>query len=106
MDLIHKLITHLLALKKTELIWLVIGFSGQFIFFLRFVVQWIASEKAKKSIVPESFWYLSLVGSAIVFTYAVYRKDPVFILAFSLNIFIYVRNLMLIKNHKLKKSEN
>jgi lipid-A-disaccharide synthase-like uncharacterized protein len=103
MTLIQNLITHLTSLQKTELIWLFIGFVGQFVFFLRFVVQWLASEKAKKSIIPESFWYLSLVGSAVVFSYAVYRKDPVFILAFSLNIFIYVRNLMLIKNHKAEE---
>lgn len=103
MDLIQKLLTHLFSLRKIELIWLFIGFVGQFVFFLRFIVQWLASEKAKKSIIPESFWYLSLVGSAIVFSYAVYRKDPVFILAFSLNIFIYIRNLVLIKNHKAEE---
>lgn len=87
-------------MSRIELLWVGIGFVGQFIFFMRFMVQWIASEKAKKSVIPVSFWYLSLSGSIIILSYAIYRKDPVFILAFSLNMLIYVRNLVLIKNEK------
>jgi lipid-A-disaccharide synthase-like uncharacterized protein len=77
--------------------WLVIGFVGQIMFGMRFFVQWIASEKAKKSVIPIAFWYLSICGSAILLVYAVHRKDPVFILGQSTGFFIYLRNLYLIK---------
>ncbi|MGC9453495.1 MAG: lipid-A-disaccharide synthase N-terminal domain-containing protein [Phycisphaerae bacterium] len=76
--------------------WLIVGFVGQFIFGLRFVVQWIATERARRSVVPVAFWYLSLVGTVITLTYAIYRLDPVFIASFSLNMVIYVRNLYFI----------
>ena len=77
-------------------IWYVVGFVGQFIFMMRFVVQWIATERKKQVVVPLAFWYLSLVGSLITIVYAVYRKDPVFTAAFCLNILIYMRNLYFI----------
>ena len=76
--------------------WYLVGFVGQFIFMMRFVVQWIASERKKQSVVPLAFWYLSLVGSLITIVYAVYRRDPVFTASFCLNIVIYIRNLHLI----------
>ena len=76
--------------------WYLVGFVGQFVFMMRFVVQWIASERKKKSVVPVAFWYLSLVGSLITIVYAVYRRDPVFTAAFCLNILIYIRNLYFI----------
>ncbi len=63
-----------------EKFWIALGFLGQVMFTMRFVVQWIASEKAKKSIVPNTFWLFSILGSSMLFIYAVYRKDPVFIL--------------------------
>ena len=62
-----------------ETIWLAIGFLGQGLFFGRWVVQWIASEKKAESQVPISFWYMSLIGGLITLAYAIYRKDPVFI---------------------------
>jgi len=77
-------------------IWYVVGFVGQFIFMMRFVVQWIATERKKQVVVPLAFWYLSLVGSLITIIYAVYRRDPVFTAAFCLNILIYMRNLYFI----------
>jgi len=77
-------------------LWILIGLLGQFIFFMRFVVQWIATERAKRSVVPVAFWYLSLAGTVITLTYAIYRRDPVFIPAFSLNMLIYFRNLYFI----------
>ena len=73
--------------------WFVVGFGGQVIFFLRFVVQWWASEKAKRTVVPMAFWYLSISGTLLVLSYALWRLDPLFILAYSLNVAIYVRNL-------------
>ena len=85
-----------------ETIWLIIGFMGQIFFSMRFVVQWIVSEKHKKSIIPIAFWYFSMLGVLTLLAYAIYRKDPVFILGQSLGIFIYSRNLYLI--YKEKKS--
>ena len=78
--------------------WLVLGFCAQAMFAARFWVQWIASEKAGKSIVPLLFWYLSIFGSLLLLVYSIYRKDPVFILGQATGIFIYTRNLYLIKN--------
>ena len=76
--------------------WLVIGLGGQLLFAMRFLIQWIASEKRKKSVIPVSFWYFSLGGSLILLAYAIYSKDPIFILGQSLGFFIYLRNLILI----------
>jgi len=76
-------------------IWLIIGFAGQAFFFSRFLVQWLASEKAKKSVIPMSFWYLSLGGGLVLLTYAVHIGDPVFILGQSTGAFIYLRNVYL-----------
>ncbi|MCC6640254.1 MAG: lipid-A-disaccharide synthase N-terminal domain-containing protein [Deltaproteobacteria bacterium] len=64
------------------------------------MIQWLASEKAGKSIVPTAFWYLSIGGSAILLIYAVHKRDPVFILAYLPNAFVYMRNLQLIKRHE------
>ncbi|HNX26019.1 MAG TPA: lipid-A-disaccharide synthase N-terminal domain-containing protein [Phycisphaerae bacterium] len=83
-------------------IWMAVGFFGQVVFGLRFIVQWIATERAKKSIIPLAFWYLSLVGTLILLAYSIYRKDPVFIAGFSLNLIIYVRNLYFIHIHPRK----
>lgn len=77
--------------------WVLFGFLAQFIFFLRFAVQWWASEKEKKSVVPMSFWYLSIVGSVMILIYAIRQQDIVFITAQFLALFIYVRNIMLHK---------
>lgn len=79
---------------------LIIGFIGQIMFSTRFLIQWIASEKAKKSIIPFSFWIFSLLGSTFLFIYAVYRRDPVFILGQAPNLLIYSRNIYLIKKEK------
>ena len=76
--------------------WLYLGFSGQLLFGLRFVVQWVASERKGESIIPIYFWYLSLVGSMILLAYAIFRRDPVFILGQSTGFIVYTRNLMLI----------
>ena len=81
---------------ETWTLWTAVGFVGQVIFGLRFVVQWIASERKRRSVVPVAFWYLSLLGTVILLTYAIYRMDPVFIAGFSLNMVIYLRNLYFI----------
>lgn len=75
--------------------WLGVGFAGQFFFFSRFFVQWIASEKAGKSVMPMSFWYLSLAGGLLLLVYSVHLHDPVFIIGQSTGAFIYLRNLYL-----------
>ncbi len=79
-----------------EFWWVMIGLGGQLLFTARFLVQWIASERARRSVVPLAFWYFSLGGGVILFAYAVHRWDPVFILGQSLGVFIYSRNLWLI----------
>ncbi|MEM8979471.1 MAG: lipid-A-disaccharide synthase N-terminal domain-containing protein [Pseudomonadota bacterium] len=84
----------------TEFWWVLIGLSGQLMFTGRFLVQWIASERARKSIVPLAFWWFSIGGGVILLAYAIYRKDPVFILGQSMGLFIYMRNLWLIKVDK------
>lgn len=80
--------------------WIAIGFLGQIFFTSRFIVQWIASEKAKRSIVPVAFWYFSLLGGATLFIYAIHRQDPVFMLGQGMGLFIYMRNLYLIYKEK------
>jgi lipid-A-disaccharide synthase-like uncharacterized protein len=81
-------------------IWLAIGFTGNALFFSRFLVQWIASERARRSYVPVAFWWLSIAGSLILLVYAIHRRDPVFTLAFLPNCVVYVRNLMLIRRER------
>ncbi len=83
-----------------ETTWLIIGFLGQFFFSMRFIIQWIASERKKRSVIPITFWYFSLLGGTTLLAYAIYRQDPVFILGQSLGVFIYSRNLYLIYREK------
>ena len=80
----------------TDTIWIATGFLGQGLFFGRWIVQWLASERSASSKVPVSFWYLSLIGGLITLAYAIYRMDPVFIAGQSIGSVVYVRNLMLI----------
>ena len=76
--------------------WVIIGFIGQAMFTMRFLIQWIASEKEKQSVIPVSFWYFSLGGGLILLAYAIHQMDPVFILAYLPGNFIYFRNLYFI----------
>jgi lipid-A-disaccharide synthase-like uncharacterized protein len=80
--------------------WILLGFVAQFFFSMRFVVQWVASEKAKRSVVPIAFWFFSLFGGSLLLIYAIQRQDPVFIAGQSMGMFIYVRNLWLIANER------
>lgn len=81
----------------TETLWVVIGFLGQSLFFMRFFIQWLASEKAGRSVVPHAFWYFSIFGGLTLCAYAIYRQDPVFILGQGTGLFIYLRNIVLIR---------
>jgi lipid-A-disaccharide synthase-like uncharacterized protein len=77
--------------------WLAFGLLGQTAFFSRFLVQWVASERAGRSYVPRAFWYLSLLGSLILLIYAIHRAEPVFLLGYLPNSVVYIRNLVLIQ---------
>ena len=78
-------------------LWLSIGFLGQACFSCRFLVQWLASERQKKSIIPIAFWYFSLLGGVTLLAYALYKRDPVFILGQSTGLLVYCRNLYFVK---------
>ncbi|MGD8414575.1 MAG: lipid-A-disaccharide synthase N-terminal domain-containing protein [Candidatus Latescibacterota bacterium] len=86
--------------------WIILGFCGQFAFASRFLLQWIASERAGKSVVPTPFWIVSIIGSLVLLAYAVQRRDPVFILGQSTGIFIYSRNLALINGERRRNCQS
>jgi lipid-A-disaccharide synthase-like uncharacterized protein len=86
-------------------IWLIIGFLGQGFFFMRFVVQWIASERARKSINPAAIWFFSIGGGVVLLVYAIYREDPVFIAGQGLGLIIYSRNIFFILREKRETVE-
>ena len=90
-------------LPKLSNPWLFIGLLGQVLFTCRFIVQWIASERKGRSVIPVHFWFLSLGGSMLLLAYALYIADPVFILAYLFNGLIYIRNLMLIRRENTAK---
>jgi lipid-A-disaccharide synthase-like uncharacterized protein len=79
-----------------EQVWLSIGLLGQALFSARFFVQWIASERRKRSVMPRAFWYFSVGGGLTLLAYAIYRRDPVFILGQGAGLFVYARNLWFI----------
>lgn len=78
-------------------LWLVVGFLGQSLFFGRFFLQWIATERQRKSVIPRSFWYFSLGGGAVLLVYSIHQKDPVFIAGQATGLFIYSRNLWFVR---------
>ena len=80
--------------------WLIVGFVGQALFSMRFLLQWVQSERARRSVIPVAFWYFSLAGSMVLLVYAIHRQDPVFILGQSAGIAIYLRNLWLISRER------
>lgn len=83
-----------------ELWWVLFGLFGQIMFTARFLIQWIASERVQKSVIPVAFWYFSMGGGLILLSYAIYRRDPVFVLGQSMGVLIYARNLWLIYAEK------
>lgn len=80
-------------MPDSTFLWLAVGFLGQAFFMSRFMVQWIASEREGRSVIPLAFWYLSLLGGGTLLVYAIHVGDPVFILGQSTGTFIYLRNL-------------
>jgi lipid-A-disaccharide synthase-like uncharacterized protein len=85
------------------IIWLVVGFAGQALFTMRFIVQWWSSERQKRSVIPVAFWYFSLAGGATLLGYAIYRQDPVFIVGQAGGLVIYSRNLYFIYRERRDK---
>lgn len=81
--------------------WVLVGLVGQGIFGSRFLVQWLASERRGRSVIPIAFWYLSIAGSMVLLTYAIHRRDPVFIIGECGGVLIYVRNLVLLRRHRV-----
>ena len=85
--------------------WLAVGFLGQVFFFSRFLVQWIASERRKESVVPVSFWFFSIGGGTVLLIYAIHRLDPVFIVGQGAGLFVYLRNLYLIRRRQRRLAQ-
>jgi lipid-A-disaccharide synthase-like uncharacterized protein len=86
-------------------LWLGIGLLGQALFSARFLVQWIASERRRESVIPVPFWYFSIGGGLTLLAYAIYRLDPVFIIGQSAGVFVYVRNLYFIHRHPARPAQ-
>ena len=85
---------------NTHVTWLIIGFTGQALISMRFLLQWIHSERMKKSVVPIAFWYFSIAGGATLLSYALYKQDPVFIVGQATGLLIYSRNLYFIMRER------
>jgi lipid-A-disaccharide synthase-like uncharacterized protein len=101
MDWLHNLIWHdgkLFGVAWS--IWKGVGYAGTVIFFSRFLVQWYATEKRKQVVVPQAFWWLSLVGALLLFAYSVHQRDSVFIISYAFTWIPYIRNLMIHQRHK------
>ncbi len=101
--MMHELLTKFGAGSTGDAIWLLVGLLGQLAFTARFIVQWIASEKAKASVMPVAFWYLSIIGGLVVLAYGIHKLDLVIILGQMPGVVVYSRNLWLI--HKGKRAE-
>jgi len=80
--------------------WLILGFTAQLMFTMRFLVQWIASERAGRSVMPAAFWFFSLGGGILLLIYALYRKDAVFIAGQAFGVFVYLRNLYFVMRER------
>ena len=98
------MLSYIYSLEKIEILFLSIGFIGQGLFASRFIIQWIYSEKKGESLIPITFWYLSIFGGFGLLIYAIFRKDPVIIIGQLFGIFIYSRNLILIYRTKYEKN--
>ncbi|MGH8578225.1 MAG: lipid-A-disaccharide synthase N-terminal domain-containing protein, partial [Gammaproteobacteria bacterium] len=83
-----------------EQVWLIVGFTGQLFFTARFLVQWLTSERARRSIVPKAFWYFSIGGGITILCYAIHREDPVFIVGQASGLLIYLRNLYFLSRER------
>ncbi len=91
--------------ERQDYAWLALGFLGQALFSMRFLIQWVQSERAKRSVIPDAFWYFSIAGGATLLIYAVHLLDPVFIVGQSLGLFIYLRNLHLVMKERAQSRD-
>ena len=98
--LIAKVVTYFTGMSTEETVMVCVGFGGQALFTMRFLIQWLKSEISRKSVIPIAFWYFSIAGGATLFIYALWRQDPVFILGQGTGLFIYARNLWLIHRER------
>jgi lipid-A-disaccharide synthase-like uncharacterized protein len=89
----------------SKALWIAVGFIGQGLFTSRFIIQWLYSEKMRKSIIPVSFWYFSLAGGITLLAYAIHREDPVFIAGQATGVVVYLRNLVLISKERNRLTE-
>ena len=103
--MLQGILDNFLNLSVEEKVMLTVGFTGQFLFAMRFIIQWLKSEISRKSVIPIAFWYFSILGGATLFVYALWRQDPVFILGQGTGLFIYSRNLFLIHREKREAAE-
>lgn len=88
----------------TLTLWTAVGFLGQTFFTMRFLIQWITSERVRQSVIPVAFWYFSLLGGTVLLAYAIHREDPVFIVGQGAGLVIYARNLYFIhRDRKMKR---
>jgi len=94
-----KLIAWWAALSPAEVTWLAVGLAGQALFSARWLIQWFVTEKSRRSTMPDTFWYLSLLGGLLVFAYGLHRLDPVIILG-QFGVIVYARNLVFIRKEK------
>lgn len=94
-----KLIAWWSALSPAEVTWLAVGLVGQALFSARWLVQWLITERSRRSVMPDTFWYLSLLGGLLVFAYGLHRMDPVIVLG-QFGVIIYARNLFFIRKEK------
>lgn len=92
------------GLPAQEWLWLGVGFLGQALFFMRFFVQWLHSERQQRSVIPVAFWYFSIAGALDLLAYAIYRQDPVFMVGQSTGMFIYARNLYFIYKERAQRA--
>jgi lipid-A-disaccharide synthase-like uncharacterized protein len=96
-ELFNNLVSYLHDVFVTNFnAWVVLGFAAQALFSMRFLVQWIASERARQSVMPVAFWFFSIGGGVLMLIYALYRRDPVFIAGQALGLVVYIRNLYFI----------
>jgi len=92
--------------QQPERVMIVVGFGGQFLFAMRFIIQWLTSEGAKRSVIPVVFWYFSIGGGSVLLLYAIWRQDPVIICGQGLGLFIYMRNLIFIFRERKEVSDH
>lgn len=97
--MLEKLTAWWAALSPAEVLWLMVGLAGQIMFSARWLIQWFITEKSRRSTMPETFWYLSLLGGLLVFAYGIHKMDPVILIG-QFGIIIYARNLFFIRQEK------